>query len=241
MRLLLISNSGTPFLEHCQGLIADFLGQTRTLGYITAARIDDAEPRFQKAREALSRIGITAEHIEADDRIVDRLHAASSVFVGGGNTYALLSRLRSSRALKVLRRRVRDGMPYIGTSAGSNVAGPNILTTNDWNVVGAGEFDAIGAVPWNINPHYMESDPQMAAGSETRDQRIREFILINGNPVLAIEENAAVRVEGETATIVGSARAKLFRPRMAPVWLEPGDTLPREAIGRAPVLTGAIS
>lgn len=124
MRLLLISNSGTPFLEHCQGLIADFLGQTRTLGYITAARIDDAEPRFQKAREALSRIGITAEHIEADDRIVDRLHAASGVFVGGGNTYALLSRLRSSRALKVLRRRVRDGMPYIGTSAGSNVAGP---------------------------------------------------------------------------------------------------------------------
>jgi len=219
MRLLLISNSGAPFLEHCKAQIDGFLGSVRTVGYITAARLDDAEARFRKASNALASVGLIAEHME------------------GGNTYALLSRLRSSRALDVLRERVRDGMPYIGTSAGSNVAGPTILTTNDWNVVGTQHFDAIGAVPWNINPHYKESDPLMAAGSETRDQRIREFMLMNDRPVLAIEESAAVRVEGETATIVGTGRAKLFRPGHAPVWLQPGDLVPTDGVPAAPLIT----
>jgi len=237
MRLLLISNSGAPFLEHCKAQIDGFLGSVRTVGYITAARLDDAEARFRTASNALASVGLIAEHMEVDDHIVDRLRTARSVFIGGGNTYALLSRLRSSRALDVLRERVRDGMPYIGTSAGSNVAGPTILTTNDWNVVGTQHFDAIGAVHWNINPHYKESDPLMAAGSETRDQRIREFMLMNDRPVLAIEESAAVRVEGETATIVGTGRAKLFRPGHAPVWLQPGDLVPTDGVPAAPLIT----
>jgi dipeptidase E len=230
MRLLLISNSGNPFLDHCKDEISAFLGPVRSVAYVTAARLDDAEPRFQSARRALAAVGLVADHLEVDDFIIDRLHAARSVFVGGGNTYALLSRLRASRALDVLRDRVKGGLPYIGTSAGSNIAGPNILTTNDWNIVAATGFDAIGATPWNINPHYKESDPLMAAGSETRDQRIKEYMIINRKPVLALEEGAAVRVEGDVATIVGTARAKLFRPGAEPLWLQPGATVPNLSI-----------
>ena len=104
--------------------------------------------------------------------------------MGGGNTYALLMRLRRSGLLAAIRRRVRAGLPYVGASAGSNVAGPTILTTNDWNVVGVPRFDALGLVGFNINPHYKEADPLMAAGSETRDDRIREYHVVNRNPVV---------------------------------------------------------
>ncbi len=99
---------------------------------------------------------------------------------------ALLQRLRGAGLLEAIRARVTTGMPYAGASAGSNVAGPTILTTNDWNVVGLDHFDALGLVGFNINPHYKEADPAMAAFSETRDDRIREYHVVNTNPVLGM-------------------------------------------------------
>jgi dipeptidase E len=148
------------------------------------------------------------------------------VFMGGGNTYALLMRLRRSGLLAAIRRRVRAGMPYAGASAGSNVAGPTILTTNDWNVVGLARFDALRLVGFNLNPHYKEADPMMAPGSETRDDRIREYHVVNRNPVVGLEEGALVRIERGKATARGSARIKIFRPGVEPVWYAPGDALP---------------
>jgi dipeptidase E len=117
-------------------------------------------------------------------------------------------------------------MPYLGASAGSNVAGPTILTTNDWNVVGLDRFDALGLVGFNINPHYKEADPAMAAFSETRDDRIREFHAVNTNPVLGLEEGAWVIADGSAVTVHGTARVKLFRPAADPVWYRAGDRLP---------------
>ncbi len=114
----------------------------------------------------------------------------------------------------------------MGASAGSNVAGPTILTTNDWNVVGLARFDALGLVGFNVNPHYKEADPMMAAFSETRDDRIREYHVVNRNPVVGLEEGALVRVEGAAATALGTARIKLFRRGAVPVWYSAGDRLP---------------
>jgi dipeptidase E len=149
-----------------------------------------------------------------------------AVFMGGGNTYALLMRLRRSGLLAAIRRRVRAGMPYAGASAGSNVAGPTILTTNDWNVVALDRFDALGLVGFNINPHYKEADPMMAPFSETRDDRIREYHVVNRNPVVGLEEGALVRVERGKATALGTARIRIFRPGAEPAWYLPGDALP---------------
>ena len=98
-----------------------------------------------------------------------RLHNIEAGF-GGGNTYALLARLRAARVLPVLCRRVRAGLLYVGTSVGSNICGPNILGTNGWNVVAARRFDPMGLAPRTINPHYLETDPAVAATSETRDE-----------------------------------------------------------------------
>jgi len=134
--------------------------------------------------------------------------------------------LHALGAVEPLARRVREGLPYVGTSAGTNIAGPSILATNDWNVVGATRFDAMGLVPWVINPHYKETDIAMAAGSETRDMRIGEFLAMNAQAVLGIEEGTAIRVEAGMANVTGSGRARLFRRGTAPVWFGPGEQVP---------------
>lgn len=226
MRLLLVSNSGSPFLAHCREEIARFVGPGRCVGYITAARLGDQDAQFDRARRSLAEVGVVVEHLRFDGELTGRITGSEAVFTGGGNTYALLSRLRASGALDALARRVREGMPYVGTSAGSNIAGPNILATNDWNVVAATQFDGMHLVPWVINPHYKETDPAMAPGSETRDQRIAEFLGMNDLPVLALEEETAIRVEQGTATVVGRGRARVFRRGVEPLWLSPGERVP---------------
>ena len=125
-----------------------------------------------------------------------------------------------------LRERVQAGMPYLGASAGSNVAGPTILTTNDWNVVALDRFDALGLVGFNINPHYKEMDPAMAPYSETRDDRIREYHVVNANPVAGLEEGAWLTVEDDVVMAHGTARIKIFRPGQEPTWHQAGERLP---------------
>jgi dipeptidase E len=228
MKLLLISNSGRPFLEHCMGRIAAFLGPARRLAFVTAANLQDESAYYERARAALGAAppagcGADVLHLrwEADPLVV--LGQAEAVFVGGGNTYALLVRLREAGLLDAIRARVRAGLPYIGSSAGSNVAGPNILTTNDWNVVGLAAFEALALVPFNVNPHYFETDPAMAQGSETRDERIREYHVVRQNPVVGIEEGALLRVEDGVVTVLGRGGAKVFTRGSEPRWYRPGE------------------
>lgn len=226
MRALLISNSGRPFLEHCREAMAEFATPRRRLGFISAASLGDERLYCARVREALVPVGFEVEHVYWRADPLTALQSVEALFVGGGNTYALLKRLRESRLLGAIQERVHHGVPYIGSSAGANVAGPTILTTNDWNVVALDRFEALGLVPFNINPHYLEADPLMAAGSETRDDRIREYHAVNANPVLGIEEQTMVRVEDGTATVMGRGRVRVFRRGAEPVWFSAGGRLP---------------
>jgi dipeptidase E len=201
------------------------------VAFVTAASLHDEGVYFERMRATLEPAppagpGFEVLHLRWNDHPLDTLARAEAVFMGGGNTYALLKRLRGSGLLDAIGQRVRAGMPYVGASAGSNVAGPTILTTNDWNVVALDRFDALGLVPFNVNPHYKETDPAMAPGSETRDDRIREYHVVNGNPVLGLEEGALVRVDNGAATALGTARIRLFRPATPPVWFHAGDEIP---------------
>jgi dipeptidase E len=225
MRLLLISNSGRPYLAHCRAEILAFLGATRRVAFVTAASLGDEEAYYETARGTLTP-EIALEHMRWDRDPLSALAGADAVFVGGGNTYALLQRLGQAGLLGPLRERVRAGLPYIGTSAGTNVAGPNVLTTNDWNVVGLTAFAALSLVPFNVNPHYLETDPAMAPGSETRDMRIAEYHVVRDNPVVGIEEGTMVRVEAGIATVRGTGRAKLFRRGQDLAWVPAGARLP---------------
>jgi len=214
--------------------IADFLGGLRRVALVTAASLHDEGATFSRFKSFVSPAppagaGLDLLHLRWNDRPLQTLAQAEAIFMGGGNTYALLKRLRESGLLAAIRERVSAGMPYLGASAGSNVAGPTILTTNDWNVVGLDRFDALGLVSFNINPHYKETDPAMAPGSETRDERIAEYHVVNANPVVGLEEGALVRVESGVVTARGTARVKIFRRGQAPTWHEPGERLGLEA------------
>jgi dipeptidase E len=226
MRALLISNSGRPFLEHCRETVAEFVKPRRRLGFVGAATLGDERLYCDRVREALAPVEIDVEHVYWRQEPLKALESVDAIFVGGGNTYALLKRLRESHLLGAIQERVHHGVPYIGSSAGSNVAGPTILTTNDWNVLGLDRFEALGLVPFNINPHYLEADPVMAAGSETRDDRIREYHAVNANPVFGIEEQTMIRVEDGAATVAGRGRVKVFRRGVEPAWFNAGSRLP---------------
>ncbi len=226
MRALLISNSGRPFLEHCRAAIVEFLGPARRVGFVTAASLNNEKDYHERARAALAPAGLTVEHVHWNHQPAAALERVDAVFVGGGNTYALLQRLHRAKLVNAIRARVTAGTPYIGSSAGSNVAGPTILTTNDWNVVALDRFDALGLVPFNINPHYLETDPAMAPGSETRDDRIHEYHVVNANPVLGIEEGTWIRVEDGIVTVGGRGRVKVLRRGAEPVWYGSGNRIP---------------
>ena len=232
MRVLL--HSGGPLGLEGRREILDFLGERRRVAFVTAASLHDESAYFAGIQRLLGvplpeGAGLELLHLRWNDRPLDTLGRAEALFMGGGNTYALLKRLREAGLLPAIRARVEAGMPYVGASAGSNIAGPTILSTNDWNVVALDRFDALGLVGFNINPHYKEIDPAMAPGSETRDDRIREYHVVNANPVVGLEEGALARVEAGTVTARGTARIKIFRRGQEPTWHQPGERLPIEA------------
>jgi dipeptidase E len=224
-------HSGGPLGPAGRAALAEFLGPVRRVAFVTAANLHDEAAYFERIRAALAPpppegAGLELDHVRWDDHPLDTLKSAEALFMGGGNTYALLQRLRAAGLLDAIRARVRAGMPYMGASAGSNVAGPNILTTNDWNVVALERFDALGLVGFNINPHYKEADPAMAPFSETRDDRIREYHAVNANPVVGLEEGSWLVIEDDAVTACGAARVKLFRRGEEPVWHGAGARLP---------------
>ena len=227
-------HSGGPLGPVGRAALPDFFGPRRRVAFVTAANLDDEAVYFERVRAALEPAppegaGLELLHLRWDRDPLATLADAEALFMGGGNTYALLQRLRGAGLLEAIRARVAAGMPYAGASAGSNVAGPTILTTNDWNVVGLDRFDSLGLVSFNINPHYKETDPTMAPGSETRDDRIAEYHVVNANPVVGLEEGALVRVEHGVVTARGTARVKIFRRGQSPTWHEPGERLALEA------------
>ena len=224
-------HSGGPLGPAGRAALPEFLGPIRRVAFVTAANLHDEIASFERIRAALAPpppegAGLDVVHLRWDHRPLETLGDAEALFMGGGNTYALLMRLRRSGLLDAIRARVRAGMPYMGASAGSNVAGPTILTTNDWNVVALDRFDALGLVPFNINPHYKEMDPAMAQFSETRDDRIREYHVVNANPVVGLEEGSWLVIDGGAVTARGTARVKIFRRGEEPVWHAAGERLP---------------
>lgn len=226
-RLLLISNStafGEGYLDHCAAEMLDFLGDVRTLTFVPFA-LYDREGYGRNAAERFAREGIEATTLTADAAGHELLGGSEAVFVGGGNTFRLLKTLRDSGLLDLLRQRVVDGMPYMGASAGSNIAAPTIRTTNDMPIVEPDSFAALDLVPFQINPHYIDADPDSTHMGETREQRLREFLEENETPVLGMREGAWVRVEGDSAVLGGRTGARLFRRGEAALELEAGHDL----------------
>ena len=226
-RLLLLSNStnhGQGYLDHAMPEVRALFGGVKRLLFVPLA-LHDRAAYAAKARARFATEGIDVEALTANPGGRRRLASAEAVFVGGGNTFRLLKTLQDGGLLEPLRRRVRDGLPYLGASAGINVACPTIKTTNDMPIVQPASFDALGLVPFQINPHYLDPDPASRHMGETREDRIREFLEENDVAVVGLREGAWLRIEDADGQIGGAAGARVFRRGREPEELAPGASL----------------
>lgn len=225
LELLLLSTStvhGSGFLEYAGEAIGRFLSGRGSVLFVPFARPGGTshEAYTDVVRRRFDELGLAVTGLHETDDPGRAVREAEAVFVGGGNTFVLLSALYERDLLGVLRERARAGMPYMGSSAGSNLAGLTIGTTNDMPIVEPPSFEALGLVPFNLNPHYLDPDPGSTHMGETRETRIREFHHFNDQPVLGLREGAILRVMGREARVTGSKGARLFRAGAEPVEVE---------------------
>ena len=221
MRLLLLSNStryGGGYLDYCADELASFLGPAvRRVTFIPYA-VTDRDGYVATVRARFEQMGLAVNSVhDAPAGPVEAIEEAEALFVGGGNTFRLVDALWRHGLVDPIGRRVHDGMPYIGSSAGSNVACPSIGTTNDMPIIEPPSFAALNLVPFNINPHYQAPLPTSTHMGETRDERIAEFHEEHERPVVGLREGAWLRIEGAALSLGGTTGARLFRHGHVPV------------------------
>ncbi|WP_211901527.1 dipeptidase PepE [Saccharopolyspora erythraea] len=227
VELLLLSSSTThtsTFLGYALEAVSRWLdGRDRLVFVPYAKREHDAYT--DAVREALRPLGVRVEGLHRAGDPVAAVRESEAVFVGGGNTFRLLSALYARDLVAALREAVGDRTRYMGSSAGTNMACPTLRTSNDMPIVQPPSFDALGLVPFQINPHYLDPDPAGTHMGETREERIAEFLEENDVPVLGVREGSWVRVSGERAKLGGAAGARLFTRGAEPRELTAGADL----------------
>ena len=220
MQLLLISSSvvhGYGFLDHSEAEIRRFLEGARSVAFVPFAQ-HDHDAYTARVRERLGRMGFEVTQVRGWSDVA----SGDAIFIGGGNTFRLLKQLYDAALIEPIRARVQGGARYIGSSAGTNVAAPTIKTTNDMPIVFPPSFDALSLVSFQINPHYLDPDPNSTHKGETREDRIREFLEENDTPVLGLREGSMLRGDGDRIVLLGEKPARLFRRGADPVELPPG-------------------
>jgi dipeptidase E len=226
-RLLLVSTSttfGTGYLDHCADAMRETLDRAARVLFVPWA-LADRDGYAAKARERFEAMGVALDSIHETADPVDAVEDAQAIFVGGGNTFRLLRSAEEAGVLGPIRHRVAAGMPYLGTSAGSNLACPTIRTTNDMPIVQPASFEALGLVAFQINPHYLDPDPGSRHMGETRETRIREYLEENNLVVVGLREGSMIRVEGDRATLLGASGARIFRRGVEPQEVGDGGDL----------------
>ncbi|MDR1594667.1 MAG: dipeptidase PepE [Prevotellaceae bacterium] len=223
MRLLLISNSTNPgeaYLDYPKKHIQTFLAKdnvTEALFVPYAAVTFSYDTYLDKVRQRFDEIGIEVRGIHRENDPVAAVEAAQAIVVGGGNTFHLLKYVQETGITAAVRAKVRNGTPYVGWSAGSNLACPTICTTNDMPIVEPESFEAFNLIPFQINPHYLDAHPQGHAG-ETREQRIEEYIAANRNRYVAgLREGCIFLFENGRLSLIGDKPVRVFKNGDKPV------------------------
>ena len=214
-RILLASTStvyGGTYLSYLQDELIDFFTGIDEILFVPYARPSGIthDEYTQIAQQFFNRVGkrVVGLHTFADTK--KAIRQAKAIFTGGGNTFVLVNQLYRLEVMDVLREAVEKGTLYMGTSAGSNIAGQTMQTTNDMPIVYPPSFKTLGLVPFNINPHYLDPDPQSKHKGETRETRIKEFHVFNDTPVIGLREGSWLRVEDEKVSLKGDLTARIF-------------------------------
>ena len=222
MRLLLISNStnaGEAYLAYPMPRIGEFLRGVREVAFVPYAAVTFSYADYERRVQArFSELGIRVRSVHRAADPAAMIRRAEAICVGGGNTFAL-------GLMRAIRNRVKAGVPYVGWSAGSNVACPAISTTNDMPIVEPESFRAVGAVKFQINPHYLDANPEGHAG-ETREVRLLEFVAANPRRyAVGLREGCMLRYENGRLELLGSRPMRIFKKGLTPYEVQPGDDL----------------
>ncbi|MCM4155881.1 dipeptidase PepE [Gramella sp. AN32] len=221
MNALLASTStlhNQQYLEYLEKEISNLFKDSKEVIFIPYARPGGItyEEYTEKASEAFLKYGIELKGIHEFKDPIAAIENAEGVFTGGGNTFLLVSELYRNGVMNVLRDKIREGMPYMGTSAGTNIAGLTMQTTNDMPIVYPSSFKTLGIIPFNINPHYLDPDPGSTHKGETRETRIHEFHAINSQPVVGLREGSWLEARKDQIILKGDLEARIFRKDKQP-------------------------
>ncbi|OJX52042.1 MAG: dipeptidase E [Flavobacterium sp. 38-13] len=231
MKNLIIASTSTlhngGYLEYLLPELSVHFKNVSELVFIPYARPSGIshDEYTEKVRQAFSKINIKVKGLHEFEDLKEALKQAEGIFTGGGNTFLLVTQLYRHDLMTLLSETLKKGTPYLGTSAGSNITGLTMQTTNDMPIIYPPSFQTLGMIPFNLNPHYLDPDSNSTHMGETRETRIKEFHQFNTLPVLGLREGSWLEVRNETITLKGNLKARLFRQNQQPEELESGSDL----------------
>jgi dipeptidase E len=218
---------GGDYLDYLLPTLSLHFQNCQTLLFIPYARPGGISHEEYTAKVALAfaKINKTVKGIHEFEDPKAAIQKAEGIFTGGGNTFLLVSQLYKNNSMNILADTVKNGTPYLGTSAGSNICGLTMQTTNDMPIIYPPSFQTLGLVPFNLNPHYLDPDTQSTHMGETRETRIKEFHAFNSTPVLGLREGSWLEVKGDKVILRGNLSARVFRQNQIPEELESNTDL----------------
>jgi dipeptidase E len=231
MKNLIIASTstihGSGYLEYILDELSVFFEHVDNIVFIPYARPSGIshDNYTKKAQEAFLKINKNIKGIHEFENPIEAINQAEAIFTGGGNTFVLLYQLYKNQLIEPLKKVIHNGTPYLGTSAGSNICGLTINTTNDMPIVYPPSFKALSFVPFNINPHYLDPIPNNTHMGETRETRIKEFHNYNTQPVVGLREGSWLRLKGDSIKLKGELPARIFEYNKVPFEVEPNIEL----------------
>lgn len=231
MKQIIIASTSTvhggQYLDYLLDTLKIHFKDTEEVIFIPYARPSGIthDQYTQKASEAFNKIEKKLVGLHTFNNPKEAIKNAKGIFVGGGNTFVLVNALYKFNIIESLQDAIKNGTPYIGTSAGSNICGLTMNTTNDMPIVYPPSFKTLGFVPFNINPHYLDPDPNSKHMGETRETRIKEFHQFNTQPVVGLREGSWIEVKDENLQLKGSLHARIFEHNQEPYEIDPDTFL----------------
>ena len=231
MKNLIIASTSTlhggGYLEYILPELKIHFASCKSILFIPFARPSGIshEEYTSKVKDAFAKIHIEVNGLHEFDDYKKAVQEAEGIFTGGGNTFLLVAQLYKFEVMNILSETLKSGTPYLGTSAGSNITGLTMQTTNDMPIIYPPSFRTLGMIPFNLNPHYLDPDNQSKHMGETRETRIKEYHAFNTVPVLGLREGSWLDVKGNTVTLKGALNARIFRRNQPAEEVETGSDL----------------
>jgi dipeptidase E len=231
MKNLIIASTstihGSGYLEYLLPTLESHFSNSNTILFIPYARPGGMthDEYTSRVQEAFAKINKKVIGLHEFENPAEAIKKAEGIFTGGGNTFLLVTQLYQNNVMEVLANAFENGTPYLGSSAGSNITGISMQTTNDMPIIYPPSFKTLGAIPFNLNPHYLDADLQSKHMGETRETRIKEFHAFNTTPVLGLREGSWLDVKGEKIILKGTLTARLFLQNQNPEELNPETDL----------------